>query len=416
MTTASRAYRCYVIAVLLAAYICNYIDRSIISMLMEPVRKEFDLTDGQLGLLIGPAFVLLYALSGIPIARLADRANRVDVMSACVAVWSIMVMLCGLALNFWQLLIARVGVGIGESGCTPPAHSLIADYFPPPQRTRAISAYMLGMPLGTFASYLFGGWLNQAYGWRLTFCIVAAPGILLALLLKLTLKEPARGAFGGLRSDVTHLTFREALTALWRRRTLRNLSIGISLATIATATAGSWMPTFLIRSHAMSTGTLGSWLAAATGIGGGLGIWLGGSVASRLGADDGRRRMNIVGAAIALIAPALLAVLLVPTQKAALILLFPANFFLFFWFGPAFSLIQELSDSRARATTVATLLFVQVLVGGFGGGQLVGTLSSLLEPAFGVDSLRWAMSIAVPAALWASLHYLIAARSLEKDV
>jgi MFS family permease len=413
----SGAYKRFVVAALLAAYICNYIDRSIISMLMESVRKEFNLSDSELGLLVGPAFVLLYALSGIPIARLADRANRVNIMSICVIVWSVMVMLCGTAANFWQLLVARVGVGVGEAGCTPPAHSLIADYFSPAERTRAISAYMLGIPFGTFVSYLLGGWLNEAYGWRMAFLIVGLPGILLALLLKLTLKEPPRRVAPNESSaSATRPSLGAVFATLWNRRALRHLSIGITLATIVTATAGSWIPTFLIRSHAMSTGELGLWLAGVTGVGGGIGIWLGGYLVTRYGADDEPRGLRIVAVGTALIAPTLLAALLVPSREVALLLLIPANLFLFFWFGPAFSFIQGLSEPSMRATTVATLLFVQVLFGGFIGGQLVGTLSSLLKPTLDTDSLRWVMVCAAPVALWSAAHFLLAIRSLRDDL
>jgi MFS family permease len=409
----SQTYKRFAVGVLLAAYVCNYIDRSIISMLMEPVRQEFRLTDAQLGLLVGPAFVLFYALMGIPIARLADRANRVNIMSVCVIAWSAMVMLCGVAVTFWQLLLARVGVGIGEAGCTPPAHSLIADYFESNARTRAISTYMLGMPLGTFASYLIGGWLNQSYGWRAAFVVVGLPGILLAILMKFTLREPPRENLP--LSQAPRVPLSAVFATLWKRRALRHLAIGISLATIVTATAGSWVPTFLIRSHGMTTGELGLWLAAVTGVGGGIGMLLGGALIARYGARDERNGFRIIAAGTALITPALLATLLVPTKELSLVLLLPANLFLFCWFGPAFAFVQGLSDVSMRATTVATLLFTQVLFGGFIGGQAVGLLSTALQPTLATDSLRWAMVLAAPIALWAAAHFLLATRALGQD-
>ena len=292
-TLYSASYKRYVIGLLLVVYICNYVDRQILALLMEPIRREFRLSDTQLGFLSGPAFVLLYATMGIPIARYADRRNRVTIISLSIAIWSGMVMLSGFAGNFWHLLLARVGVGIGEAGCTPSAQSLISDYCSPIERTRALSIYLLGLPLGVLVSYLLGGWINQAFGWRMAFMAVGLPGLILAWLVKRTIQEPPR-----YRNDntvavtKTRVPIGVVFATLWRRRALRHLTIAFAIVGTVAASTLAWLPAFFIRTHGMATGELGTWLAPVTGIGGGVGIWLGGFLATRYGAHDARDRKS----------------------------------------------------------------------------------------------------------------------------
>jgi predicted MFS family arabinose efflux permease len=413
----SASYKRYVVGLLLVVYICNYVDRQILALLMEPIRREFRLSDTQLGFLSGPAFVLFYATMGIPIARYADRKNRVTIISVSIAIWSGMVMLSGVAGSFWHLLLARVGVGIGEAGCTPSAQSLISDYCSPTERTRALSIYLLGLPLGVLVSYLLGGWINQAFGWRMAFMAVGFPGLILAGLVKRTIQEPPR-----YRSDNTVAVTKNRVpigvvfATLWRRKALRHLTIAFAIVGTVAASTLAWLPAFFIRSHGMATGELGTWLAPVTGIGGGVGIWLGGFLATRYGAHDARIQVRLLALSALLVAPMLEVALLWPGKHMALLLFLPANLLMFFSLAPLYSLVQGLCDIRMRATMVAVVMFIQLLFGGGVGGQLVGVLSDALTSIAHGGALRWAMVMTSLAAPWASVHFWLAGRSIKQDL
>jgi MFS family permease len=416
-TMYSAYYKRYVVGLLLVVYICNYVDRQILALLMEPIRREFRLSDTQLGFLSGPAFVLLYATMGIPIARYADRKNRVTIISISIAIWSGMVMLSGFAGSFWHLLLARVGVGIGEAGCTPSAQSLISDYCSPTERTRALSIYLLGLPLGVLVSYLLGGWINQVFGWRMAFMAVGFPGLILALLVKRTIQEPPR-----YRSDNSVAVTKNRVpigvvfATLWRRKALRHLTIAFAIVGTVAASTLAWLPAFFIRTHGMATGELGTWLAPVTGIGGGVGIWLGGFLATRYGAHDARIQVRLLAVSALLVAPMLVLALLWPGKHVALLLFLPANLLMFFNLAPLYSLIQGLCDIRMRATMVAVVMFIQLLFGGGVGGQLVGVLSDALTSIAHSEALRWALVITALAAPWASVHFWLAGRSIKQDL
>src|SRR5215831_3497469 len=197
--SASESYRLYVVWSLFVVYVFSFVDRQILSILNEPIKKEFSLSDSELGLLTGFSFALFYTTFGIPIARLADRSNRVNIISLSLLVWSAFTALTGLARYFWQLLVARLLVGIGEAGCNPPSHSIISDYFDVKRRATALSIYAMGVYGGTFLGLLIGGQIAHRYGWRVAFFIVGVPGVVLALLLKLTVREPPRGFADGAR-------------------------------------------------------------------------------------------------------------------------------------------------------------------------------------------------------------------------
>jgi len=243
-------------------YASNFLDRQILGILLQPIKTDLGLSDTQLGLLSGIGFALFYVTMGIPLARWADKHNRVSLLSVCIALWSAMTALSGAATNFLQLGLARIGVGIGEAGCTPAAHSIIADYFKSEERVRAMAFYSAGASIGVFLGYLLGGWVNQFYGWRVTFFVVGAPGLLLALIVRFTLREPPRGHSENSKTAASTIpTVTEALSYLWGQNSFRHLALGTGLLTLSSYGGATWFPAFLMRSYGMSTGELGTWLA-----------------------------------------------------------------------------------------------------------------------------------------------------------
>ena len=411
------SYKRYVMSLLLVVYTFNFIDRQILSLLMESIKSDLLLSDTQLGFLSGIAFAVFYCTLGIPIARWADRGNRVTIISLALLVWSGMTALCGLTTNFFQLLLARIGVGVGEAGCSPPAHSLIADYFSPAERPKAVSLYMMGVPLGILGGYLIGGWVNEIYGWRIAFLTVGIPGVLLAILVKRTIREPLRGQFDGqLNSYKKHPSLKVALTHLCHQRALWHLTAGITLATFAGIGAIQWLPSYFIRSHGMATGELGTWLSFISGIGGIVGIYLGGALSQKFGSHDERIQLRILAIGTALMPLVLIIALQLPDPHMSLSLLFFFNVLYFFYYGPSFSIVQGLADSNTRALTIAIVMFVQNLVGAGLGPQVVGLLSDLLNPAFGGDALRIAIIINSLIALWAALHFGLAGKHIRSTM
>jgi len=387
----SEATRRYALSVLVVVYTFNFIDRQILSILLEPIKQDLGLSDTQLGLLTGFAFAFFYATLGIPIARYADRANRRNVIAGALAIWSGMTALSGLAQNFWQLLVARIGVGVGEAGCSPPAHSMLADYFPAERRATALGIYSLGIPVGILFGFLAGGWINEFFGWRVAFFVVGVPGLILALLVRLSLREPTRGMAEGRQVSGEQPSIRETLTALWRQRSFRHLAFGGALTAFVGYGVINWVPSFLIRSHGMQTGEIGTWLGLILGIPGGIGIALGGYLADRFGARDTRWYLWIVSVALLAGIPFAVATYLVPSAYAALWCLVLPVMFGNFYQATTFSQTQGLVGLRMRAVAAAILLFILNIIGLGLGPQAVGILSDLLRPQYGDESLRYAL-------------------------
>jgi MFS family permease len=413
----TRPYRRYVTALLLVVYIFNQTDRAILGFLMEPIKRELGLSDTQLGFLAGPALVLFYATLGIPIARWADRSNRITIMSAALALWSVIVSLTATVGKVWHLAAVRIGVGIGEAGFSAVAQSLIADYHSAAERTRAMSIFILAVPLGGVMSSLMSGWINQAYGWRAVFVAAGVPGIFLALLMKLTVREPRRNSSPSPRStNREEFSLRSAFAVVWQRRALRHLAIGMTLLNLATVSMLSWLPTFFIRTQGMKTGELGTWFAVITGLGGGLGVWLSGSLFRRFRIEDERSQARILAVTAALVFPLLLGALLLPAKYVALSLLIPANALLYFYLAPACALVQGLCAAQMRATVIAIVILSQTLAAGVLGQQLIGFLSDLFAKHVGASALQWALLAICPVALWAAAHFALAAQSIHQEV
>jgi MFS family permease len=422
-------YRQYLLGVLLAILAFNYVDRLALGLLLQDIKIDLRLSDTELGLLSGIAFALFYSVMGLPIARWADRGNRVLIISLTTALWSVMVALCGAATSFAQLLLIRVGVGIGEAGCIPPAHSLIADHFTRAERPRAIARYMLGGPLSSVIGYFVAGWLNQLIGWQWTFVLLGAPGLAMAALAWFTLKEPRiHQPTGAAHIDLASRhaeiapasapqpTLMQVGRVLSRNRTFCHLLIALSiLAFFSFGTAG-WQPAFFIRSFKVPSATLGLWLSIVYGIGGMLGIYLGGEWASHRAAGNERRQLGLT--ALAQGGFGLLAALtyLSPNQYLSLGLLGVGSVAAAMSTAPLFATIQTLVPPSMRAMSIAIIFMFSNLIGLGLGPLAVGALSDVLRPWAGEESLRYALLSLCPGFLWVAWHLWRASLSVTRDL
>jgi predicted MFS family arabinose efflux permease len=413
----SKAYKRYVLGILTLVYMLNYLDRNLIILLLEPIKEDLHLSDTQLGLVTGIAFGLFYAVLGLPIARWADRGNRVTITSLAIALWGITVMGCLYVGNFIQLVGARIAAAVGESGCMPPTYSLVGDYFPSPsERPRMMAIYMLALPSASLISFIAGGWLNDLYGWRMTFFLIGIPGLLLAVLVKLTVAEP-RTKPGYVNTDPQSFPGMGAvLKVLWQQQSSRHLGIGyILLLTMALGMA-PWYAAFLIRSHAMSVSEVGIALGLIFGIGGIAGTLLGGYLASHWYADNERGQMRLSAATIAALLPCFMLFLLPPGKQQSLIGLVPLVVVFNVFLGPTFALMQRLVVADMRARTVAVVMLLANLIGMGAGPLLVGLLSDFLEPRLGADSLRYAMLAMAFVSLWSAYHFWRVGRTVAFDL
>lgn len=411
----SEGYRRYALGLLLVVYIFNFIDRQILSILLESIKRDLSLSDTQLGFLSGIAFAIFYSTLGIPIARLADRRSRRTIIAIALAIWSAMTALSGLARGFFTLGLARIGVGIGEAGCSPPAHSLISDYYPPERRATALSVYALGIPIGVLFGYLIGGQMDEYFGWRTAFLVVGVPGVFLALLVQFTLKDPPRGNFdAGVATE--QLPIGEAFAYLWSRRSFRHLSIAAALHAFVGYGAGTWHAPFLIRIHGMTSGEVGLWLAMLAGLAGGLGTFLGGYLTDRLRERDIRFYAWVPGWSTILSVPLVLGFYLWPEPMGALMFLVLPALLGSMYLGPTFAITQGLVGPSMRAMASAILLFIINLIGLGLGPQGVGLLSDLLKGTFGHESLRYALLVVALVNVWSAVHYFLGARTLEADL
>lgn len=411
-------YRWYALAVLTAVYASSHIDRQIMAMLLEPIKAELGATDAQMGFLLGLTFALFYATLGMPIAMLADRTNRRNIITVAASLWSLMTVLCGYAATFTQLALARVGVGVGEAGSTPPSHSMIADLFPAASRGAAMGIFALGINVGLLIAYLGGGWLSENYGWRITFIAVGAPGLLLAALLYLTVREPRRGASDihkPLTDDLAP-SFSEVAAHMWQIRSLRHAAIGAALGAFVGYGFVLWMPTFLVRSHGLSLTEVGMVLALMNGILGGLGSFTAGLLTDSLARRDMRWRTWVVALGKSGYVPFLVGMFLVDDLWLALALYTIPAFFGGFYLAPTAALVQSLVKPRMRALASSIVLFFLNIIGMGLGPQIVGLMSDAFAGAYGQESLRMALLVLSVINLWCAYHYLRAARTLNDDL
>jgi MFS family permease len=401
----------YALAVLTFINIFGYMDRIALSILMQPIKLDLHLSDQQLGLLSGIAFALFYAVLGVPLARLADRSSRVRLISVCLTLWSTMTALCGFAQNYTQLFLARVGVGVGEAGCVPPAHSLIGDYFPRAKRALGVSLFNAGAAVGVSVGMFAIGAMGETLGWRASLQIVGLMGLPLAAVTFLTLREPVRPKIE--RADAESAS--KAIGGLLRRPAFVHLSIAFSLGQVATHGFSQWAPTFLIRSFHMGMAEIGAWIGAISAGGGVLGVVVGGLLAARLIPRDSRWELWLPGGALATCIPLFVIMVLSPFAWLVLMMKMFIGFFGAISSGVAIAAVQSFAEPSRRATAVSLVLFLSALLGGGAGPYLIGLASDMLEPAFGQESLRYAFLIAATMLAWAAFHYFLAARSSVKD-
>jgi MFS family permease len=416
----SDGYRRYALGLLLVVYVFNFIDRQILSILAEAIRVDLGLSDTQLGFLGGFAFAVFYTFAGIPIARFADRSVRRSIIAAGLFIWSGMTAVTGFANNFAQLALARVGVGLGEAACSPPAHSLISDYFPPERRGTAFSIYALGIPIGSAIGILAGGWIKEFFDWRTAFFAVGLPGVALAFVVRVTLREPPRGRFDAAPSAESARQSGSVLYVLrflWRRKSFRHMSLAAALHAFYGYGAAFFLPVFMIRVHQFGEGELATYLAAVVLLGSGAGTFLGGWLGDRLAPGDRRWYMWLPGIATLLGIPFAACVYLWPDGYTAMMFAIPASLLGAMYLGPTFAMAQGLARADMRALVSALLLFVINLIGLGLGPWAVGLLSDLLKPDYGVESVRYALLwVVVIGAAWSTLHYALAARSLRQDL
>jgi MFS family permease len=412
-------YRSAVLAMLLLVYTFNFLDRQILSILAPSIQADLKLEDGQLGLMGGLAFALFYTALGIPIAALADRTSRTWIMTGALTVWSGFTAVCGLATGFWQLFFARMGVGVGEAGGVAPAYSLISDYFPASQRTRALSVYSFGIPIGTAAGALFGGLIAHSLGWRMSFVIVGLAGVVLAVPFRLLVKEPPRALEikNGAAAIAQPPRLGATLKLLAAKKSFWLLSFGAASSSVCGYGVSFWLPSFLTRSLGLPLVNISWFVAGFYLIGGLAGIWLSGMLSDRLrakGADRGVYPL-IPAVAFVIALPLFFLAASTPSLAIAFVLLAVMTGLNLAWLGPIIAAVQHLTPGTMRSTGSAAFLFINNLLGLGLGTYYFGAMSTLLKPHFGVESLRYAMYSGVAFYGVAVVLFILASRTLKRD-
>ena len=413
-------HRNYVLAILFVAYFLNSIDRNIVNILQQAIKAEFRLDDFQLGLMTGFAFALFYASIGLPAARMIDRGvKRTLIVSIGLALWSLMTGLSGLAQNYWQLLLCRAGVGVGEGSFAPSGFTLISDYFGRNERARATGIFLLGLPTASLVGLASGGWIAEHYGWRSALMIVGLPGLIVALIFKLTVKEPPRGLSDGKSVALaTAIPLGEVFHKARSKKTFVHLLIAGSLASFCTVGGMVWFPAFLMRGFGLNTQQIGLWWGVLSGVTGMVGAILGGQLSDRLGARDPKYVMLIPAMGMLVCLPFfLLAVTTSDVRLAFAFLLVPATLNNF-WLPPAIALTQGIAPLAMRAIVGMLITFALNLCGHGFAPPIIGKLSDVFGGFTGsqVDGLRWALiSISIFYPL-AAFFFVRASRSVATDL
>lgn len=415
-TTYSKSYKRYVLFILTGVYAFNFIDRQILVILQDPIKADLNLTDTQLGLLTGFAFALLYVTLGLPIARYADKNNRKNVVSISLVIWSTMTALSGMAQNFIHLLLARVGVGVGEAGGSPPAHSIISDYYEPEKRATALSIYSTGVYIGIGLGFLIGGVIAQSYGWRVALYALGVPGILYAILVYFTIKEPEKGRMDNNDSKEKELSFGEVVSVLLRKKTFIFLSIATGFQAFGNYAVGNWLAPFFGRSHGMELATIGIILGLIAAFAGGSGTFMGGFLTDKMAKRDIRWYFWLPALAIIINIPIAIFVFFAGNTQAVLGATVISYFLSALYLGPAIGITHNLVSAKMRAFASAVLFFVLNTIGLGFGPLVIGMLSDWLEPSYGVDSLRWAFCVTFLTGIIAACLFFMAARYYRDDL
>jgi len=393
------------------------LDRAALSVLVEPIKADLGLTDTQLGLLTGFAFSLTYALFGIPLARLADTRSRVKLLSVCLAVWSAATALAGVAQNFVQLALTRVVVGIGEAGGAPASVSMLGDYYTPENRSRGMSWYQLGGAAGGTLGLALVGVIADQFGWRIAFFAMGLPGVLLALVLLTTLRDPQRGRFQQTSETFeTDITWYQAIGQVLSRRTMLHVFIAYGVGTFGGAGLSAWFGAFFMRSHGLSLSEVGALLGGVVGLCTIVGVMLGAALGPKAVRKDRRWELWWPGAACLAIVPTWILTLYlddihVVSLTLGITIIINASFVAL-----VLTSIQSVLPAHLRGMGMAGIMFATNLIGAGSGPLLVGLLSDLLEPSLGVESLRYAMIISVLVIGWAAIHFFVAAKHLKSEL
>ncbi len=387
----------------------------IVGILAPPIKADLELTDTQLGLLGGTAFALFYTALGIPIAWLADRFNRTWIMTVALALWSGFTAVCGLAQSFGQLFLGRLGVGVGEAGGAAPAYSLIADYFPPAERARALAVYSFGIPLGSAFGLVFGGLIASAVNWRAAFIAVGIAGLLLAPIFRLTVREPARGRLDVARLRAVAPPLRQVMRALGRKPSFWYLSFGAASSSIMGYGLFFWLPSLFVRSYGLDLVQVSLFFGVIVLIGGVAGVWLGGWLADRYGAGRRSAYALVPAGALLLCLPFYAFGTFSPSLTLAFFIFLIPTALGLVWLGPVLAAVQHLVMPAMRATASAVFLFINNLIGIGAGTVLLGWLSDVLRAEFGADSLRYAIVAGTVFYLVSAGLFVLASRRLQRD-
>lgn len=404
---------------LLMVYMLSFTDQQIISILIQPIKLEFNVSDAAMGVLAGLSFALFYSVLAIPAGRYADRANRRNFIALCCGIWSVMTAVCGMAPSYLWLFLSRAGVATGEAGGVAPALSMIADHYPPRQRGRAMSVFMLAPQLGILIGLGAGGWIAQHYGWRHAFLWMAPPGIIVALLLRFTGAEPQRGRWETAPAQPRRDSLRQAMHSMWESRALVRILLAGVLMTFAGYGVGVWTPAFLVRSYHMSLVSAGVMTGVVGGVAAILGTLCGGWLCDKLGQRDRRWRLGVplLGTAISL--PCAMAFFSLPVSAEFIVgttaiphAMVAYGLFAFttvWWTGPLFAVLAELIEPQRRATVMALFRLVTTLIGAGLGPLTIGIVSDAMTAAHGVDALRWALALVVAVSYLLGIWAFIAA-------
>ena len=412
-TRVSNRYLNYVLVMLTLIYAFNFADRQILVILQESIKNEWQLSDTELGLLSGFIFAIFYVVLGIPIARYADQGNRRNIVAGSLGLWSIMTAISGYAGNFIQLLLARIGVGVGQAGESPAAHAMISDYFPLEKRSNALSIYSIGLYIGILVAFLMGGYLNQHFGWRTAFLVMGVPGIIFSLLFYFTVKEPEKGATD-VRESTSGKTYtlQTALKLLFSNAIFLYLAIAIALHLFCIFALLNWAPSFLSRLHGMKTMDVGVSLGLIFGLSGAIGTYVRKLLTDRLGKRDKRYQLKVPAYSILISIFFTAGALFFQNNYLTLLCLGVSAFLQSMYLGPFIAVAHSLVPATMRALSSAIVFFMLNLFGLGFGPLVVGIISDSLQPSMGIESLRWALSIILLVNVVSAALFFAAARKI----
>ncbi len=410
-------YHWYVLIMLTVVSVFAFIDRQLIIILQEAIKEDLGLTDAQLGFVSGLAFSILYVIVIIPIARLADRSSRKNIITMSLAIWSLITALTGLAANYIQLAFARIGVGLGEAGAIPASHAIIADYFPQEKRSMAYAVHGLGVYIGLLFGFALGGILEQLYGWRTAFYIIGIPGLLFSMIFYWTIKEPQRQLALHENDDDTPVpSVRAVFKYLSAKKTFIFIGIAVILHTFVGSAFANWMPPLLSRVYGMDTVEIGLWLALAIGVFGALGTYLGGYMGDRFSQKDIRWYLWLPTISILLSMPFALLLLLTTQKYVTLCAYLIPNITYAVFLGPTYAIVQMMVGSQMRATASAIVMILISLFGLGLGPYLTGVISDMLAPTYGDHAVRWSLLSISGLDLIAAFFFYQASKVVKQDI